>query len=792
MTDIEIEIDGQKLKAQPNQTVIQVADDAGIYIPRFCYHKHLSIPANCRMCLVEVEKAPKPLPACATPATDGLKVYTRSQKTLEAQRSVMEFLLINHPLDCPICDQGGECELQDLSMGFGSSHSKYTECKRSVADQDLGPLIATEMTRCIYCTRCVRFGDEIAGFRELGAIGRGEFTEISTYIQHAIQSEVSGNIIELCPVGALTSKPFRFTARAWELDQHPSISPHDCMGSNLEVHTRYGTVMRVVPKTNPAINEVWSSDRDRFSYTALAHEDRLDEPLAKIDGEWRVVSWQQAFEMAASGLKEMIEIHGADHLGALASSSSTLEEFYLLQKLMRALGSPHIDHRLREQDTTDQNEMGLFPGLNTTLETLEQADAIILIGSNVRKEQPILSLRIRKAERSGAQIFAINSVDHRFHFNITQKKIIAPHNIVAALCALLRAFDELSVPDWQGQAEEIDFAMANILKTKKSIHILLGASANHNPEASKIRYLAQTLAELTGGTLNLLTDGANAAGAWLAGAIPHRAAFGKALNHHGLSAYEMLEKPRRAYLLMNVEPDRDCANAHHALHAFKQADFVLALSVFKNDFLLKQAHIILPMTPFTETSGTFVNAMGMWQSFKGAAKPFESARPAWKILRVLGNFLKLEGFDYEDAQAIKKEIKNLQSQQALTQNFSSNVLSAQSKNISLSRIGDIPIYSIDSLVRRAEPLQIAQEKMEGDVPLAKLHPNTAKKYSLKEGDEICFKQGHASARVHIKLDDRIAKDAVYLVGGIEESAELGDLYGAIEIQNQSASGKNAC
>ena len=361
MAEIEIEIDGRKLTARSDQTVIQVADEAGIYIPRFCYHKHLSIAANCRMCLVEVEKSPKTLPACATPVMPGMKVFTKSTKAIEAQRSVMEFLLINHPLDCPICDQGGECELQDLAMGYGSSASHYDECKRAVADQDLGPLIATEMTRCIYCTRCVRFGEEVAGMREMGATYRGEDTEIGTYIQHAIHSEVSGNIIDLCPVGALTSKPYRFTARAWELDQAPGISPHDTIGSNLNIHTRYGKVMRVAPRENRDLNETWISDRDRYSYAGLYHHDRLDEPLVKINGKWEVVEWQKAFiRKLQQKLQTVIAEQGADQLGALASPNSTLEEFYLLQKLMRSLGSPHIDHRLRETDTRDQQNMAHF------------------------------------------------------------------------------------------------------------------------------------------------------------------------------------------------------------------------------------------------------------------------------------------------------------------------------------------------------------------------------------------------------------------------------------------------
>ncbi len=433
MADIEIEIDGRKLTAKPHQTVIQVADEAGIYIPRFCYHKELSIVANCRMCLVEVEKSPKALPACATPVMPGMKVFTRSAKTIEAQRAVMQFLLINHPLDCPICDQGGECELQDLSMGYGSGHSHYTECKRSLPDLDLGPLIATEMTRCIYCTRCVRFGDEIAGMPEIGGTYRGENTEIGTFVKQAIQSEVSGNIIDLCPVGALTSKPYRFTARPWELEQAPSVSPHDCLGTNIYVHTRYGKVMRVISKENKNINDMWLADRDRFSYTALYHPERLAEPMARIDGEWRAVDWQQAFELATQSLRETIAEYGADKLGVLATPHATVEEFYLLQKIARGLGTPHIDHRLREMDTSDQEQMPLFPGLSLSLPELEMQECIILIGSNIQKEQPLAALRLRKAAMKGAKIIVINPVDYPFNFKVAQKKIIAPHLLPEAL-----------------------------------------------------------------------------------------------------------------------------------------------------------------------------------------------------------------------------------------------------------------------------------------------------------------------------------------------------------------------
>lgn len=776
MTEIEIEIDGRKLTAKSNQTVIQVADEAGIYIPRFCYHKHLSIPANCRMCLVEMEKAPKPIPACATPVMAGMKIFTQSQRTLEAQRAVMEFLLINHPLDCPICDQGGECELQDLSMGYGSSWSQYDECKRSVADQDLGPLISTEMTRCIYCTRCVRFGDEIAGLRELGAIGRGEFTEISTYVQHAIRSEVSGNIIDLCPVGALTSKPFRFTARAWELDQAPSIAPHDCLGSNLNVHSRYGKVMRVVARENKSINQTWISDRDRYSYTGLYHRDRLEDPVIHINGRLTAVDWQSALEFAASGLQEAIARYGSDKFGALASPNSTLEEFYLFQKIVRGLGSPHVDHRLREIDTRDQSEFTTFPGLSIPIQALEECDAILLIGSNIQKEQPLMGVRVRKASLNGATIMAINAMDYRFNFKLSAKKIVAPHLTTQVLAALAKALANVEVEsDIQNIAQQ--------LQGKKKICILLGSQALHHSKAADIRYLAQQLAKQTGAELGFLTDGANSAGGWLAGAIPHRHADGSASHNLGLNAYEMLEKPRKAYLLVNVEPDLDCANSWHAIEALKQAKFVIALSMYRNPILETHAHVILPMAPFTETSGTFINVNGAWQSFNGVAKNYQSSRPAWKILRALGNFLRLAGFDYETAEEVRREVKNQLG------NTSPHVMTLSlPKSFSLeckqqmTRIGEIPIYALDSLVRRAKPLQETQTLLEGETAVVRLHPETARQLGLEEGDMAKITQNAGKLHLPVLYDTRVALEAAWIAGGIDVTVGLGDLIGEIKVE----------
>jgi NADH-quinone oxidoreductase subunit G len=766
MSDIEIEIDGKKLKAEPNQMLIQVADAAGIYIPRFCYHKHLTVAANCRMCLVEVEKSPKALPACATPVMPGMKVFTKSQKTIEAQRAVMEFLLINHPLDCPVCDQGGECELQDLSMGYGATHSHYDECKRAVADENLGPLVATEMTRCILCTRCVRFGNEIAGLPQLGITERGGHAEISTYVEQAVTSEISGNIIDLCPVGALTSKPYRFTARAWELDQAPSISPHDCLGSNLNVHTRYGTVKRVVSRENATINETWISDRDRFSYEGLYHADRLEEPMARIDGKWMPVEWQKAFEIIARELHAVIAEHGADKVGALASPNSTTEEFYLLQKIMRGLGSANIDHRLRECDMRDQAQMGAFPGLSFPMIDIENSDAILLIGSNIQKEQPLIATRIRKAEKKQAEIIAINFMDYNFTFKLSAKKIVAPQQIVNELQALADNSSDL----------------ARLLQGKQNVRIILGAAALHHPDASRIRYLAQKIANMTNGKLGLLTDGANSAGAWLAGAIPHRQAAGRPMNHVGLSAYDMLAKPRKAYVLLNVEPERDCANATHATEALKQAEFTVALSMYRNPILEAHAHVILPIAAFTETSGTFVSALGNFQSFLGMAKPFGAARPAWKILRVLANFLHLDGFAYENSEEIRHELyEHIDKMSPPDMQFTQPDSAQLTQQTALTRLGEIPLYSLDSLVRRSQPLQEAQILMEGDINAIRLHPETAKKLGLKEGDTARVKQDHAEAKLTVRIDERLAPNTTWIAGGIQATETLGDLIGAVEV-----------
>ena len=656
---VNIEIDGKKIQAREGSMVIEAADDAGITIPRFCYHKKLSIAANCRMCLVEVEKAAKPLPACATPVTDGMKVFTRSPKARAAQKGVMEFLLINHPLDCPICDQGGECELQDVAVTYGSDVSKYTESKRVVPNKDFGPLIADDMTRCIHCTRCVRFGIEIAGIYEMGATGRGEHMEIGTYVEHSLSSELSGNIIDLCPVGALTSKPFRFQARAWELVQRDSIAPHDCVGSNIHVHVKGEKVMRVVPRDNEEINETWLSDQDRFSYEGLNSDERAQQPMIKLDGEWRVTDWETALHRTVDGLKQF----GTDDIGALASPIATLEELYLLQKLMREIGCGNIDHRLAQTDFSDQDDAPAFPWLGQAIHDLESNDAVLLIGVDVRRDQPIIGHRLRKAALAGGKLCGVNPVD--FAYNFPQEALCSggnmPQDLVAIAKALLAASGKTAPAGFDALAADVTVSSAHekiadaLLKGEAS-SVLLGQAAINDSRFAAIRSLANLIAGLSASRVGYLPAGGNGAGAWLAGTLPHRKAGGRPASVNGKNVAQMLDGGMQAYLLLHAEPEADCADAAKARAAMQKAQFVVSLTPFVGAETREYADVILPVTPFTETSGTFVNAEGRWQSFEGVVPPLGESRPAWKVLRVLGNLFNCDGFDYVESSEVLAEV----------------------------------------------------------------------------------------------------------------------------------------
>ncbi|MFN2347950.1 MAG: NADH-quinone oxidoreductase subunit NuoG [Thioalkalivibrio sp.] len=785
---VNIEINGTPLQARKGVMLIEVADEAGIQIPRFCYHKKLSVAANCRMCLVEVEKAPKPLPACATPVMDGMKVYTRSPKALAAQKGTMEFLLINHPLDCPICDQGGECELQDVAMGYGEDLSRYTEAKRVVKDKDIGPLISTEMTRCIHCTRCVRFGEEIAGIRELGATGRGEFVQIGTYVEKAVSSEMSGNVIDLCPVGALTAKPSRYTARPWELMQHATVAPHDSIGSNLYLHSREGRVMRAVPRENDAVNETWISDRDRFSYTALYAEDRITSPMVKDNGKWVETDWESALARTVEGLKGS----AASDTGALLSPHATLEELYLAQKLLRGLGVTSIDHRLRQADFSHADADPVFPYLGMPLDELDSVDAALLVASNVRKEQPIAAHRLRKAALKGAAMMAINTRDYDFAFPMAAQRITDPYGLVTALAgvaqAALQAAGAKAPASLAGiidsaSADESAQAMAAALKDVERAVLLLGSQAFAHPRFSVLRALAGVITEHTGATLGYLPEAANSVGAWLAGVVPHRGPGGERLESAGLNAASMLAQPRQAYFLMGVEPDLDCVDGVQAREALDAAGFVVSLTSFASEATRNMADVILPIATFAETSGTFVNAEGRWQSFQGVASPLGDARPGWKVLRVLGNMAGLAGFDYVSSENVRDELKGCFGADVA---FDTRVCVDDGETFDmapvptgLQRAGGVAIYALDPLVRRAGSLQ---ETADGRQAGAYVNEAQARALDLLNTDRVLVRQGGRTASLDLVIDDGVAMGCVWIPAGMTETAPLGAAFGPVELQ----------
>lgn len=772
----EIEINGQKVPANDGQMVIDAADAAGIFIPRFCYHKKLSVAANCRMCLVEIEKVGKPMPACATPATAGMVVYTQSEKAIAAQRAVMEFLLINHPLDCPICDQGGECELQDLSLGYGGDIGQYSEGKRAVLDEDIGPLIATEMTRCIHCTRCVRFGTEIAGMRELGMTGRGEKARIGTYVKHFVQSEVSGNIIDLCPVGALTNKPYRFTARAWELKQHRSVAAHDCLGSNIFVHTRgyeysdYREVMRVVPCENESINETWISDRDRYSYEGLKTDLRLPGPMIKKEGKWLQVDWSTALNFTANRLQQIIADKGADQFAALASPNSTLEELYLLQKIVRALGSHNIDHRLRQNDFSQQDKMPLAPGMNGEIAELDEMNAVFLVGSDLRREQPIANLRVRKATLNGGVVMRIGAINHDVNYRLAQDILTHVDDFVDQLAAVVA----------DNKAQESARLIAEHLHKAEKAVIILGAFALQHPRASEVIALCQKLAEQTGAKLALMTEGANTAGAWLAGAIPHRQAAGEAVAQPGLNAQTMMTAQRAAYLLMNVEPEHDMAQPSVALHALSHADLVVCLSPYMSEHQAAFAHVLLPIAPFTETDGTFVNVEHRWQSFNAVSAPFAEVRPGWKVLRVLANLLELPGYDYVCSSQIRDELTHSLEhapKQSEKLSVAQNVTSAKSS--ALTAVFKWTMYANDLISRRAPALQATLNDAQKSVLI---NAKTAAAYGIKSGEHMIAKQEHSKIAVRVEVDDSVPDQSVVIPMGLKATAGFGKAFAQVSLE----------
>ena len=737
MPDIEIEIDGKKIKTQAGKMLIQVADENDIYIPRFCYHKKLTVAANCRMCLVEVEKAPKTLPACATPINDGMKVFTQSAKTLESQRAVMEFLLINHPLDCPICDQGGQCELQDYSMGYGKDNSSYNEEKRAVANDDFGPLIATEMTRCIQCTRCVRFGKEILGQQEIGVLNRGEHEQIGTYVKQTLSHEMSGNIIDLCPVGALLSKPFLYKARAWELKSHDGISPHDGVGSHLSIHTRRNEVMRVVSRENNDINETWISDRDRFSYQGL-NVDRLEKPLIKDDktGEWREVTWPVALNFVSNAFEKIKAAHGANQIGALLSPSSTLEEAYLINRLCQHLESTQISSNLRVTDP----ELMIAPGLNMPIAEIENQTNILLVGSHLRNDQPILAHLVRKAALKGAKVHVIDSVRHPYQFILASETIVKPSELVA----------------------EIIRATTGELPLQTLI--IMGENALNHPDASKIQSLLNKFATDTNSILAQLPEGANAMGC------------------AKLFSQTKIKTPLKAYLLHNIEPEFDVANPQKLQHDLLSADMVVTVTPFISENLKKVSKVLLPCAAFTETSGTFINLAGEQHSFTGCVTPKGEARPAWKIYRVLGNLLNISDFDFESTNDVLSALTvgcrggapvpaRPNAAQALGKTGDhGGIAPTPPSDNSLERITTWPDCRSDHLVRRARALN--ERAAEKQFEAVHIHEETAKQLQINDQQEVHVQQDDSHVTCKVVIDNQIVPGAAFIAGSTLLATQL--------------------
>ena len=778
---INIEIDGKPVQTERGSTIMDAAHIAGVYIPHFCYHKKLSISANCRMCLVEVEKAPKPLPACATPVSDGMKVHTHSEMAVKAQQGVMEFLLINHPLDCPVCDQGGECQLQDIAVGYGGSASRYTEEKRIVMHKDIGALVSTEeMSRCIQCTRCVRFGQEIAGMMEMGMAFRGEHSEIMSFVNSSVDSELSGNIIDLCPVGALTSKPFRYTARNWELSRRKSVSPHDGLGSNLSVQTKNSRVMRVTPIENETINECWISDKDRFSYEGLNAPERLTKPMLKRDGKWQEVEWPVALEYVVGGLRHVIASDGIDQVAALATPHSTLEELYLLQKLLRGMGSGNVDFRLRQSDFSSDGKPDGASWLGMPVADLNTRDRFLIVGSFLRKDHPLLAQRVRQAVKRGAQANIVHAADDDLLMPVANKSIAAPSELASILAQILKALatEKSAAVEPAVQAVGVGAAAAAIAKNLASgerVAVLLGNFAQQHPQAALIASLAEQIAALSGAKFGFLGEAANSVGGYLAGAVP----FGGSVQ--GMNAAQMLASPRKAYILLNVEPELDMHDPQQAMAAMYAADLVVAMSAYKHH-ATDYADVLLPIAPFTETSGTFVNTEGRGQSFKGAGKPQGDARPAWKVLRVLGNLLEVPGFDYDTSEQVRDEALggmdiSAKLNNALQANIQSSVLSIQPSG--LQRVADVPIYSADAVVRRAVSLQKTRDAA---APCVAMRASDLQKLGIQPGTTVKVSQGNASVRLVVKADDTMPAGAVRVASGHPATAALGAMFGIITVE----------
>ncbi|MDH5353345.1 MAG: NADH-quinone oxidoreductase subunit NuoG [Gammaproteobacteria bacterium] len=791
---ITLTINGQQVEAQAGQLLIDVADDNNIVVPRFCYHKKLSVAANCRMCLVEIERSPKPMPACATHVVDGMVVQTRSAAAIAAQKSTMEFLLINHPLDCPICDQGGECELQDVAMGFGEGVSKYTEQKRVVMDKNIGPLIATDFTRCIHCTRCIRFGDEIAGLPEMGATGRGEHVEIGTYIEKSISSELSGNVIDVCPVGALTAKPSRYTARPWELTQQASVSAHDCIGTNTYVHSRGNEVIRVVPRENEAINESWISDRDRFSYTAVKSENRVLEPMMRVNGQLKAVDWETAIQVATDKLSAAAN-QDAEKIAMLISPQSTLEEHFLAQKLVRGLGSNNIDHRLTQVDFSAQDKDAIMPWLGRSLASIESLNAALVVGGNLRLEQPILSHRLRKAAiNHGAAVASVSHLAGQYNFPLAEDLAGSVEQLVNDLAAVAAAAVGLSKIDIsarmsslleKSKPESAHKAIAKSLIDGESSAIIVGIQAVSSARLTLIQELCEAIAASTASTLGYLSPSANSAGACLAGCLPHRSAAGVVVSKAGQHTRQISRSAHSVLVNFGVNPVLDFGDGIVAGDLAANNDFVISINSFANDFDQNNADLVLPLACTPETSGTFVNVEGLWQGFKGCVNARGQSRPGWKILSALGQLLLPGEFDYEDSGVVKKEVKLLCHDVSLSnQNgIQSSESCLPSRSRSLQRIGFFAIYASDEMSRLSTALQATP--LMDQQSAATMSREQAEQLKLTDAEQIHIKQGQGTAVLPLRINDNVPMGCVSIPCGIDAVKNLPGAFGEVELEKVS-------
>ncbi len=771
-----IEVDDRSVEVSPGNTVMDAANKLGIVVPHFCYHKKLSIAANCRMCLVQVEKAPKPLPACATPVSEGMKVWTKSEIATKAQNGVMEFLLINHPLDCPICDQGGECQLQDLAVGYGSASSRYSENKRVVAAKDLGPLVsAEEMSRCIHCTRCVRFGQEIAGVMELGMAGRGEHSQIISSVGSTVDSELSGNMIDVCPVGALTSKPFRYAARSWELTRLKSIGPHDSMGSNITVQVKHEKVVRVLPRTNEAINECWLSDRDRFSYEALNSDSRLSVPLLKKDGVWVESDWKTVLEIITSKFKHIIREFGGNSICFFGTPQATLEELYLQHKLCEGLGSESVDFRLQREDF-DIETSGI-PWLGMRINQIEELDRVLIIGSNIRKEQPLLSAKFRRLSKLGGEICLVNPIDEDFLAPVLEKVIVRPSDMFKTLAmvhnSVMLSQGKVAHDEFQklGRSKKSDIIAGSLLSGQRQA-IFLGNLAEYHSHRSALLSVADMLSREIGATLGFLGGGANSVGGYAV-----RSAFPAGT----LNTSQILGNKYAGCLMMHAEADLDFGNTPAALALLESAKFVVSMGAFDHDAARGYSDVILPIAPFSETGGTFINMEGYSQTFTGVVKPLGETRPAWKVLRVLGTLLGLQGFNFNSIDEVSREVSNSigDIEQHLNNRAESRHYAIPNSDDSLfERIGEVPIYRSDPIVRRSEPLQKTKD---GTVGCIGLNACEIKSLGLTDGDELAVRQGENEILLPIETDDAVPPKTVRLPGGVLETSALGPLSGRVRL-----------